>query len=185
MQLQYRKQYSLAWKTLQLVTQTTTIHLSYIVMARNWESLFNLIRLTQLLSYWLSIFRQCHYQNHSKVYSVSAAEFESQRRQNLLLLRQLRSSSIYAFEFLNIDRVHYCRFELPNFCSHFMKNMFLITLSLSWFFYCFTEPDFILSGQHTYNEHRNSITHAKFSPSGHRIASGDIDGVIKWVIILS
>ena len=88
-------------------------------------------------------------------------------------------SSIYAFEFLNIGRVHYCRFELPNFCSHFMKNMFMITLSLSWFFYCFTEPDFILSGQHTYNEHRNSITHAKFSPSGHCIASGDIDGVIK------
>ena len=39
--------------------------------------------------------------------------------------------------------------------------------------------DLILIGQYTYSEHRNSITHAKFSRSGHSIASADIDGVIK------
>ncbi|XP_067936694.1 WD repeat-containing protein 91-like [Watersipora subatra] len=39
--------------------------------------------------------------------------------------------------------------------------------------------DYVISGQHTYTEHSNSITHAKFSKSGSVIASADIDHVIK------
>jgi len=37
----------------------------------------------------------------------------------------------------------------------------------------------MVSGYHAYNEHSNSVTHAKFSPSGNIIASADIDGVVK------
>ncbi|KAF6019326.1 WDR91 [Bugula neritina] len=41
------------------------------------------------------------------------------------------------------------------------------------------DADFMVSGYHAYNEHSNSVTHAKFSPSGNIIASADIDGVVK------
>ena len=41
------------------------------------------------------------------------------------------------------------------------------------------EPDFMVSGHHTYREHSSVITHAKFSKSGNTIASADVDHVIK------